>query len=288
MARLGRFGPLIAIGVIAVTSCTDDSTPPPALVPVAVSLTEGSVTQLSPDVSLLTLNLAGRIDVAKVDSLLVHVERVEVLPESLLTVCYPPYGDSAFGFRPLRPDSVGSGMPPQPPACMQHRYGPMGPGLGMGFGGHQFAFRQIRGDSLRPDSGWGRRADQWYSVAVEGDGVLDLVNLPAAGLALASGDLPPGDYGAARLFISDAMIWFNTEIVTDSGVTLAADTGYTVQLPGAVDRRGIVTTATFTIDEGGGVVALTFDPAASLANVTVGDGGTIVLHPVMRVGFGRR
>lgn len=289
MSRFGwRLGPVTAIGILALTSCSDGTTPAPALVPTQVAMIEGTSIAPAPGVLFVADAAGGRIDAADVDSLIVHVTRVEVLPESLLTVCYPPVGDSAHGFRPLRPDSSGVGLPPQPPACMRHRYGPMGPGLGMGFGGERFAFRHMHGDSLRPDSGWGRRADQWYTLAVVGDGRLDLVNLPAAGLALASGDLPPGDYGAARLFVADATIWFNTAIVTDSGVTLQPDTGYTVKLPGMVGRIGIATGESFTIGEGGGTVTLVFDTEATLANVTVSDSGQVVLHPVMRARFGRR
>ncbi len=218
------------------------------------------------------------------DSLIVHVDRVDVLPESLLAACFPPRGDSARGFRPMHPDS--GPLPPMPMGgCGHQRGGPMGPDHGMRPGGGRPGFPPIPGDSLRPDSGWGRHASQWYTLDVAGDGRLDLVHLPtesAGGLLLASGDLPAGDYGAARLLISDATIWFNTAITTDSGVTLEAGVGYAVELPRMAERMGIATGAGFTIPEGGGTVSLVFDANATLAGAHVTSDGRVVLRPVIR------
>lgn len=285
MPRSGRrFAPVTVITLLAVASCSPDADRLADLVPARLSLAQGSTALAAASAQLfLSVSGGGRIDLASVDSLIVHVDRVEVLPESLLALCFPPRGDLARGFRPLHPDR--GLMPPRPEGCGHHRGGPMGPGRGMGVGGGRFGFPPIPGDSLRPDSGWGHHANQWYALDVEGDGRLDLVHLPtesAGGLTLASGDLPAGAYGAARLFISDATIWFNTAITTDSGVTLAAGTGYPVELPRLAERMGIATGAGFTIPAGGGTVSLVFDAAATIAGAHVTSDGRVVLRPVIR------
>ncbi|OGU00652.1 MAG: hypothetical protein A2085_07290 [Gemmatimonadetes bacterium GWC2_71_10] len=286
MPRSGRrFAPVTLATLLAVTSCTaPDRTAD--LVPTRLLLAQGSSALDAPAAQLAPGSAeGGRIDLASVDSLIVHVERVEVLPESLLALCFPPRGDSAHGFRPMHPDSGGGPPPPMPMGCGQGHDGPMGPGMGMGHGGGRFGFPPIPGDSLRPDSGWGHHASQWYTLDVEGDGRLDLVHLPtesAGGLTLASGDLPAGDYGAARLFVTAATIWFNSAITTDSGVTLQPGTGYAVELPRMAERMGIATGAGFAIPEGGGTVSLVFDAAATIAGAHVTSDGRVVLRPVIR------
>jgi hypothetical protein len=274
-----RFGVYI-VAALAATGC-DDGASTADLVPATVRLVQGSALDGAAASLVTSLTAGGRIELSLVDSLIVHVTRVDVLPDSLILRCHPPVGDSVSGFRPMRGDSG-----PNRPGCRgRGPNGPMGPGLGGGFGGGRFGFPPIQPDSMRPDSGWGRRQSQWYSLAVAGDGRLDLVNLPveaSAGLLLASGDVPAGDYGAARLFISDATIWLNTPVTTDSGVTLQADTGYTVMLPRMVDRMGIATGEGFTIPDGGGTVALVFDAGATIGAAGVRDDGTVMLRPVIR------
>src|SRR5207237_2177153 len=133
--------------------------------------------------------------------LIVTVTRVDVLPDSAIHRCHPPVGDSISGFHPgERPDGDGRGGPG----------GPMGPRGGDDCGPRPEGPRHHpdRPDSLvPPDSGWGSEARQWYSLDVVGSGHLNLLALPTdttTGLVLASGTLPVGDYGAARLIVSSA------------------------------------------------------------------------------------
>lgn len=280
MSRSSKRIGVFMVAALATAGC-DNRASTADLVPTTVRLVQGSALEGVAASLVTSLTAGGRIELSLVDSLIVHVTRVDVLPDSLILRCHPPVGDSVSGFHPMRGDSG----PPRPACRGRGHNGPMGPGMGGGFGGGRFGFPPIRPDSMRPDSGWGRHQSQWYSLTVDGDGRLDLVNLPvaaSAGLLLASGEVPAGDYGAARLFISDATIWLNTPVTTDVGVTLQADTGYTVSLPRMADRMGIATGAGFTIPDGGGTVALVFDASATIGGAGVRDDGTVVLRPVIR------
>ena len=241
----------------------------------------------------------GRVPLASVDSLIVTVTRVDVLPDSVLAACRPPLGDSLGGFHAGPPDDTG-GMPGMAGprgggACEGWREGHrmMGPPPGAD-GPPDSVVTFSRPDDPRthddsllpPDSGWGSKARQWYSLAVVGGGRIDLFHLPtdtARGLLLASDTVPAGDYGAARLIISDATIWFNTAVTTRDSVTLQPNTPYTVELPhrggGAM---GIMTDAGFTVPSGGGNVVLIFDAKRMFALPIVTDSGKVVLGPMLR------
>ncbi len=242
----------------------------------------------------------GRIAQADVDSLIVTVTQVDVLPDSLLASCRPPVGDSTSGFRPGAPGGMQSGPgmsgPQEPAACQAWLKGGwmMGPRFG-GFGGFPDSVipfarpddPRTHNDSLLPPAtGWGSLADEWYSLAVVGSGRLDLFHLPtdsATGLVLASDSVPAGDYGAARLIVSNATIWLNTAVTTWDGDTLKADTGYAVLLPARPGgQMGIMTTAGFTVPSGGGNVVLMFDVGQLFAVPIVTDSGKVVLGPMLR------
>jgi hypothetical protein len=238
----------------------------------------------------------GRVPASSIDSLLVTVTRIDVLPDSVLAACRPTVGDSITGFRPGErgavPGGLGMGRP--------HAGLPCGPGLGLGriVGpgstppglGRIFARPddpRTHADSLLPPAlGWGSRLDEWYSVGVLGNGRIDLFHLPtdsAHGLVLAADTLPAGDYWAARLIVSDASVWFNTAIVTDDDVTLKPDTGYTVELPHRPGgEEGIMSTAGFTVPAGGGTVVLIFDADQMLSGGVVIHDGKVVLAPMLR------
>jgi hypothetical protein len=146
---------------------------------------------------------------------------------------------------------------------------------------------RTHGDSLLPpDSGWGSRPNQWYSLTVVSGGRIDLMHLPTDtthGLLLASDTIPAGAYGAARLIISDATLWLNTAVTTANGVTLQPNTGYTVELPHrGGEPMGIMTNAGFTVPSGGGNVVLIFDASQMFATPIVTDSGKVVLGPVLR------
>jgi len=242
---------------------------------------------------------AGPIRPALIDSLIVTVRRVDVLPSRRLHRCHPPVGDSVVGFRPERGRGPGPGDQPMPPDsagfddghrgpldhpdCRRGHDGPTGPGSSSGRPPHP----PERPDSMDvpPDTGWGSRPWHWFSLAVLGNGRVDLLDLPtdsSDGILLAAGRLPPGEYVAARLIITSATIWFNDTIPTDS-IVLLPDTGYTVQLP---HRRngamGILTRSGFTVPDDGGDVLLLFDPDVTIGHVVVTGNGTILIRPVLR------
>jgi len=249
----------------------------------------------------------GHVPLASIDSLMVTVTRVDVLPDSILAACRPPVGDSARGFRPGPPADQGGpggmnepGGPGGAGACAawdagRHMMGP--PPGDPGKSDTVAVFGRpddprTHGDSLLPpDSGWGSKASQWYSLAVVSGGRVDLMHLPTDtthGLVLASDTVPAGAYGAARLVISDATLWLNTAITTSDGVTLQPNTGYTVELPHRGDGpMGIMTDAGFTVPSGGGNVVLIFDATQMLLTPLVTDSGKVVLGPVLRPHGGR-
>ena len=256
-----------------------------------LSLSQGA----TPAISSLAQNIlydmdgSGRITLSMVDSLIVHVSEVDVLPDSLLRQCFAVHGDSAHGWRPVDPEHDADSTERdslehhRPPECGH------GDGLGGGFGGGRFGQPHFDPDSLRPDSGHGSKLSDWFALKVVGDGRLDLVHLPtdsAHALILASDSVPPGNYGAARLFLSDATIYLDTTITVDAEdsaqVTFKADTGYSVKFPRLAQRFGFVTSAGFTIPQGGGNVDLIFDPTMTVANIRVNDDGQIVLRPALR------
>jgi len=227
--------------------------------------------------------LNGPVDPSQIDSLMITVTRVLVLPDSLLQRCHPPEGDSARGFRPGRPPvGEGEGMRGPHGDCRPGgpEMGPFGPG-GPGGPGEHHDHPPCPDSLMPPDTGWGSRPNHWYSLDVSGNGHIDLLHLPVNGLTLAAGAVPPGEYKSARLIISDATIWFNTAVVSQDGVTLQPNTGYAVLMPGRPRNRGIMTNAGFTIPEGGGNVQLTFDANATIGPVIVLDSGRVVMRPVL-------
>ena len=241
MATSFAFLALAAVGC----GTGDDVSSGDELVRASVSLAQGSA--VTGTMLVNGDSGSGVIDPDLIDSLMVEVVRVEMLPSRRLHRCHPPVGDSIVGFRPSNPgpgvqDSIlddrpggfhdGAAGPPPGRPCSRHNRDPLGPDFGP-------PGPPVRPDSVvaPPDSGWGSRPWHWFSLGVLGNGHIDLTNLPtdsSAGIVLAAGDLPPGEYVAARLIIRAATIWFNTEITTDSGVVLKPDTGYAVKLP----RRG--------------------------------------------------
>jgi hypothetical protein len=139
-----------------------------------------------------------------------------------------------------------------------------------------------RRDSLPPDRADStRRRHRWVTLAVVGDGRIDLMNLPTeegGGLIVASGDAPPGDYHRVRLVIASGQIWFNTVIVTSAGDTLQADVAYDVVFPSG----GIMAEVELTIPESGGDVPLAFQTEETMARMAVTGDGRIIVAPVMR------
>ncbi len=213
-----------------------------------------------------------RIRRRDIDSLIVTVTSVQVLPDSQIHRCHPPMGDSLHGFRP-GDDDCG------PPGRFGPG-GPMGPRGGDDDGPHD---HPLRPDSLvPPDTGWGSAARQWYTLNVVGSGHLNLLALPTDttnGLQLASGTLPVGEYGAARLVISSAKIYFDTTITVAGGFTFQPNTAYDVTFPSRDSVMGIMTNAGFTLSTAGSNVVLAFDPRAMIGNAIVSSTGQIIVRP---------
>ena len=297
--KQARKFPSISIAILGLAAAGCGTGEVPAadqLVPASVSLVQGSGSMLA---SVVMDSGTGVIRPELIDSLIVTVRRVEFLPSRRLHRCHPPVGDSIMGFRPgnpgpgtrdsmldNRPGGFHDGDGPNPgdhPCRRPGERGPMGPG-GPPFGPPP----PDRPDSIvaPPDSGWGSRPWHWFSLAVIGNGQVDLTNLPTDstdGLLLAAGELPPGQYVAARLIVTSATIWFNAEITTDSGVVLLPDTGYAVKLPRRGDGpMGILTRTGFAVPEDGGDVILIFDPDVTIGHAVVTSNGTILIRPVLR------
>lgn len=218
---------------------------------------------------------------ALIDSLIVNVVRVDVLPDSNIHRCRPLLGDSVNGFRPGPRDGR-----PGPRGPLDPQVGPVIAGCARP---HDVGPRvhPLRPDSLLPpDSGWGSRQRHWYSLAVVGSGHLDLLDLPTdstTGLVLASGALPVGDYHAARILLDAANIWFDTTFTTANGFTFQADTPYQVTLPMRRDSiMGLMTRQGFTIDEVSRTVVLTFNPWTTIGNAGVNANGEILIRPVLK------
>ena len=283
--------------VVSCSSGTESSSSTVPNVRTSISLAQTAAITPASVERAVTAVTGGRIPASSVDSLIVVVSRVDVLPDSLLASCRPPVGDSIRGFRPGDVGgSLGTAGPNIPATCQRWRDGgrTMGPDSGRTGSLPDSILPFPRPDDPRthddsllpPATGWGSRADEWYSLAVVGSGHLDLFHLPtdsANGLVLASDSVPAGDYGAARLIITGATLWLNTAVTTEDSVTLKADTGYTVKLPSRMGgEMGIMTDAGFTVPSGGGNVVLIFDVSQMLATPVVTRGGAVILGPMLR------
>ena len=222
---------------------------------VSLAITSGASFAVSAAAHDSGLGRPAVLDAATVDSILVTVTAVQLAP--------------------MRHDSLGMGP--------QLDRGRPGPGAG-GPRGHGGPGRSdsagVRHDSLMGDSARGPRFD-WYTLDVVSGGTIDLMNLPTedqAGLVVATGSVPPGDYDRVRLVIAEGYIWLNTAIVTPQGDTLPANTAIPVVFPSG----GIMVAVELTIPDGGGDIPLVFNAAETFAHVLVTGDGRVIVTPVMR------
>lgn len=280
----------LGLTVVVLAGCASDTTRTirSGVSRATFSAAQGSLTALASAAVGFSADLddgpPGPFDPAHVDSLIVTVDSVEVLPDSLLGREH--HGES-WGPEDADSDHMGGG--------------PLGPGGDDEGEGEHFPFGPggIRDSLLRRDSmelrdslGWGKLDEDWYRVTllVSGSGHLDLMHLPtdtANGLRLAVGTVPAGSYGGARLFVSDARIYFDTTITSrDSAVTFKPDTGYAVTIPSG-EHAGIRTRAGFTIPEGAADVVLIFDVNATVRHAVATRDGRILILPILG-GFGHR
>ncbi len=225
----------------------------------SLTLHREAVTALLAD-GLLLDSMPGRpvaIDLATVDSLIVTVTEVGILParfgRGLPDSLLPPR-DSIIG--PFGPDHPGRQRPG----------GPGGPG---GPDGRPRQFLPLDG----PHRGW-------IVLDVTGGGRIDLLHLPyegATGITIASGAALPGDYNRVMLAIGSAQIWFNTDIALPTGGTLAAGVAHDAVVPSG----RIMAAVDFTIPEGGGDVNLVFAAGETLTRVGLTGDGKVIVPPVL-------
>ncbi|MGD0484116.1 MAG: hypothetical protein ABSB58_05595 [Gemmatimonadales bacterium] len=272
----------VAAVVVVAAGCSIDSTRQAAnAAQTRIAISQGTVSSLASASLSLSEDSGGPpgfIDASKVDSLIVAVTSVDVLPESLLALRHagepwgPPGADSIvkrLGGGPVGPGGLSD------PGFDGRLHFPFGPG------GIRDSLHQRDSTALRDTLGWGKLPEDWYSLDVVGSGHLDLMNLPTDtvnGLQLAAGTVPAGNYRAAQLIVSSATIYFNTAIATDSGVTLQPHVGYAVTLPPG-PKQAIPTMAGFSLPEGASVVVLVFDPHATLRGAVVTRRGEILINP---------
>jgi hypothetical protein len=288
----------LAAAVAAAGCSTDATRTSNGAAQTNLSISQGSLPALASAALGFSADVAdgppGLIDPAHVDSLIVTVDSVEVLPDSLLAWQHrcrhwgPPGSDTdadAMGGGPTGPVGDGQHCDGQHHDG-EHHDGPFGEG------GMRDSLRLRDSTELRDSLGWGKLDEDWYRLTLlpAGSGHLDLMHLPtdtASGLQLAVGTVPAGSYGGARLFVSGAKIYFDTVITSrDSAVTFKPDTGYTVTFPSG-EHSGIKTRAGFTILEGATDVVLIFDVGAMVRHAVALRDGRILIAPVLR-GFGHR
>jgi hypothetical protein len=259
MRHEGRHSIRVAAAALAVLAigCSNDTTRIPGTAQTTVSISQAVL----PAAALFSVmdgdsGRPGIIRRSMVDSLIVAVTQVEVLPESLLARRHHGErwgGRGADGGHDGRPEG--------------HR-------------GPRDSLRMRDSTILRDSLGWGHLSDDWYTLDVTGSGHLDLMHLPTdsgSGLVLAVGTVPAGEYAGARLIVSTATIWFDTTL-TIGGTTFVPGTGYPVTIPSGPEV-GIRTRAGFTIAEGSSEVQLLFDPEATIRGVVVTPNGDIILAP---------
>lgn len=287
-----------ALLVLAAAGCdAGGSATTSDMVPATIALSQVSgTTALFASASLRnddddTLRFGGaRIRRRNIDSLIVEVVRVDVLPDSEIQRCHPPEGDEHHGFHPgPLPDSLHEDRGgPGPGGMTNPDGGRPGPGhdCGLHRGEGEDHEHPPRPDSLLPpDTGWGSLQRHWYSLDVTANGHINLLALPTdsmTGLVLASGSLPVGEYGAARLIVTSAKIYFDTTFTTTNGFTFDANTAYDVKLPMRDSLMGIMSNAGFTLSTAGADIVLTFDPFTTIGHAAVDAAGNIVIRPVLR------
>jgi hypothetical protein len=119
----------------------------------------------------------------------------------------------------------------------------------------------------------------WETLTFGAPVDVNLLSLPSdpAGLEIVNGDLPPGAYVRLRFLVSEAHLTLLAPL-TLGGNTYPAFEEISISLPNPwVSIPG----AFFTVDDiEGAVIHVVFDPASSLGQVTVGQGGALRLTPV--------
>ena len=129
----------------------------------------------------------------------------------------------------------------------------------------------------------------WTRVSLAAPVQIDLMALPTdstSALVIASGSVQAGAYSRVRLFVTNPRITFKGGIQVGVGVSLLGGVEYAVSIPSAA-QTGIKTSASFTVNataNGGSTadIALMFDQASTLGNVTATGTGQVILAPVIQ------
>lgn len=113
------------------------------------------------------------------------------------------------------------------------------------------------------------------------DAVVDLLNLPADGVALAEGSLPEGFYRALRFQLTDVpTIVLNEDITVGRTVYPAGE--HELVIPGA-DGAGMRLTADFEVTDDGQTLTVLVDGPAMVRNIIATGSGALKIAPVLRV-----
>jgi hypothetical protein len=254
----------VALGAIACTDATQPSGAPRA----TLTLTRSAASALSAALLNGTNDSGpghvGLIRLTNVDSVVVNITGVALRPRR-------HDHDSLF---PEREDSLE--QPDEPGG----RMGPFGPGNpppgrhGRGEGG-------TGGHGEMPDGMHSDSLPRWILLEVVSGGHVNLLDLPVegeAGIVVAAGDVPAGDYLGVRLQISEGFIYLKTDVVTPNGDTLVAGTA----IPVRFHRNGIMIKAEVTVPEGGGEFPIVFDAETTIGAAVVTPSGEVIIAPVMR------
>ncbi len=289
-----RIGWMALVATAALAACgTDTARTAGNAAQVNLSVSQGSLAGVAASAVGFSADWVGGpgglLDPRHVDSLIVLVDSVQVLPDSLLALAHrceswgPPGSgtDTAhMGGGPTGPGEEGGGEHCVGGGEGEHEDGPFH------MGGMRDSIRMRDSTELRDSLGWGGLDEDWFhlTLLVSGSGHLDLMHLPtdtANGLHLAVGTVPAGSYRGARLFVSSAKIYFDTTLTSrDSMVTFKPDTGYTVTIPSG-ERAGIRTRAGFTIASGATEVVLVFDVGTMVRHAVALRDGRILIVPVL-------
>jgi hypothetical protein len=123
----------------------------------------------------------------------------------------------------------------------------------------------------------------WETLTFGAPVDVNLLSLPtdSAGLEIVNGDLPPGAYVRLRFLVSEANLTLLAPL-TLGGRTYPANEEISITFPNPwISIPG----AFFTVDDvEGAVIHVVFDPASSLGQITVGQGGSLRLTPVFHGG----
>lgn len=128
---------------------------------------------------------------------------------------------------------------------------------------------------------------RWYSLELTEASAIDLIKLATdttGGIALASGELPAGEYGNVRLFFSAATITFK-EAVRVGNATYEAGVAHDLFIPSGSQTGIKIPQARFEVGSGESeTVNVLFNASASVRNIVARGPNGILMTPVLGAG----